>query len=73
MGWEFWGLSVGCDNILLYFPKLKPASFQSVPRLLSLVVKPPGLETDHSSPISAEAKNEWNFIEYFPHMHPWLA
>jgi len=32
-----------------------------VPEVISLRVKRPGRESDHSPPLSAEIKNEWSY------------
>jgi hypothetical protein len=39
---------------------------QWVPGALSLVVKWPGREADHSPPSGAEVKNEWSYISAPP-------
>jgi hypothetical protein len=38
-----------------------PASYQWVPGALSLGIKRPGREADHSPPSSAEVKNAWSY------------
>jgi hypothetical protein len=51
-------------------PALGPSQhpIQWEPGALSLGVKLPGCETDHSPPASAEVKNAWN-CAYTPPMH----
>jgi hypothetical protein len=39
---------------------------QWVPEALSLGVKRPGIEADHSPPSSAEVKNEWSYTSTPP-------
>jgi len=69
MGWKVWGSSVGWGNI---FPKRPDRLVSKSYRGFCLwEAKPPELEVDHLSPVSAEAKNVWKFTDYFPHMHPW--
>jgi hypothetical protein len=50
-------------------PALVPTQppIQQVPEVLSLEVKRPGSEADHSPPSSAEAKNERSNTSTFPY------
>jgi hypothetical protein len=53
-------------------PALGPAHppIRWVPGTLSLGVKWPGLEADHSHPSSAEVKNVWSYTSTSPiHLH----
>jgi hypothetical protein len=49
-------------------PALGPTqpTIQWVPGILSLGVKRPGREADHSPPSSAEIKNEWSYTSTPP-------
>jgi hypothetical protein len=44
---------------------------QRVPGALSLRVKRPGREADHSPPSSAEVKNVWSYTSILPHTSSW--
>jgi hypothetical protein len=46
---------------------------QWVPRALSLGVKQPGHEADHSPPSNAEVKNEWSYGFHKRQVISWLA
>jgi hypothetical protein len=43
-----------------------PASYPMTPRALSLEVKRPGREADHSPPTSAEVKKTWIYTSTTP-------
>jgi hypothetical protein len=48
-----------------------PASYPVVPGDLSLEVKRPGREANHSPPSSAEVKNAWSYTSTLPNTSSW--
>jgi hypothetical protein len=70
LGFDFWkGLGIFLF-ITVYRLALGPTQLpiQCVLEAVSLGVKWPGRETDHSSPSSAEVKNAWSYT-YTPLIH----
>jgi hypothetical protein len=57
-GWEFFSL----HHCVQTGSEAHPASYPMGTRALSLGVKWPGSEADHSLPSSADIKNAWSYI-----------
>jgi hypothetical protein len=53
-------------NVLIYEDKITQPPIQWVPGTLSLGVKRPGREADHSPPSSAEVENAWSYTSTSP-------
>jgi hypothetical protein len=66
-GWMF-GVGVRAGVGIFLFTTAGPTQppIQCVPGALSLGVKRPGREADHSPPSSAEVKNAWSYISSPP-------
>jgi hypothetical protein len=61
-GWEFFSL----HHRVQTGSGAHPASYPMDNGALSLGVKPPGREADHSHPSSAEVKNAWSYTSTHP-------
>jgi hypothetical protein len=67
-----WSLSPGRVKNFLFSTSSRPAlgptqsPIQLLLGALSLGVKPPGREADHSHPTNAEAKKTWNYTSTHP-------
>jgi hypothetical protein len=75
-GWMIGGLSPGrgwefsLHHCVQTGSGAHPASYPAVPEALSLGVKQPGCEADHSPPSSAEVKDVWSCFSTPPvHLH----
>jgi hypothetical protein len=78
MGWtirvlgfdSWWGLGIFLFTIASRMALRPTQPIKCIPGSLSLVVKWPGHEADHSSPSSAEVKNAWSYTSTLPvHLH----